>query len=99
MRCSTIITCELLNYTVQRQATQSKSTIKQAQSVANKQDKLVRNSKHVKKKHCHSSGQYCVHHNTGCSKESKQSIVTREAGKSVNIVTLEPDRLDVCGPN
>ena len=50
MRCSTIITCELLNYTVQRQATQSKSTIKQAQSVANK---LVRNSKHVKKD-CHS---------------------------------------------
>ena len=47
MRCSTIITCELLNYTVQRQATQS---IKQAQSVA---DKLVRNSKHVKKD-CHS---------------------------------------------
>ena len=53
MRCSTIITCELLNYTVQRQATQSKSTIKQAQSVA---DKLVRNSKHVKKD-CHSSRQ------------------------------------------
>ena len=39
-----------LNYTVQRQATQSKSTIKQAQSVA---DKQVRNSKHVKKD-CHS---------------------------------------------
>ena len=53
MRCSTIITCKLLNYTVQRQATQSKSTIKQAQSVADKQDKLVRNSKHVKKD-CHS---------------------------------------------
>ena len=28
-----------------------------------------------------------------------QSMVTREAGKPVNIVTLEPDRLDVCGPN
>ena len=98
MRCSTIITCELLNYTVQRQATQSKSTIKQAQSVPNKQDKLVRNSKHVKND-CHSSRQYCVHHNTGCLKESKQSMVTREAGKPVNIVTLEPDRLDVCGPN
>ena len=56
MRYSTIITCELLNYTVQRQATQSKSTIKQAQSVADKQDKLVRNSKHVKKD-CHSSRQ------------------------------------------
>ena len=26
-------------------------------------------------------------------------MVTREAGKPVNIVTLEPDRLDVCGPN
>ena len=38
-------------------------------------------------------------HNTGCLKESKQSMVTREAGKPVNIVTLEPDRLDVCGPN
>ena len=24
-------------------------------------------------------------------------MVTREAGKPVNIVTLEPDRLDVCG--
>ena len=47
MRCSTIITCELLNYTVQRQATQSKSTIEQAQSVADKQDKLVRNTKIV----------------------------------------------------
>ena len=47
MRCSTIITCELLNYTVQRQATQSKSTIEQAQSVADKQDKLARNTKIV----------------------------------------------------
>ena len=43
--------------------------------------------------------------NTNCHpsrnwlKESKQSMVTREAGKPVNIVTLEPDRLDVCGPN
>ena len=48
------------SYTVQRQVNQntllSKSTIKQAQSVANKQDKLVRNSTHVKKD-CHSSRQ------------------------------------------
>ena len=26
-------------------------------------------------------------------------MVTREAGKPVDIVTLESDRLDVCGPN
>ena len=89
MRCSTIITCELLNYTVQRQVNgqATESTIKLAQSDADKQvmtDKLVRNSKHVKKD-CHSSRQEYVHHNTGCLKESKQNMVTREAGKPVNI--------------
>ena len=62
---------------------------------------LMRNK--ISSKECshvgHSSRQQCVHHNTGCLKESKQSMVTREAGKPVNIVTLEPDRLDVCSPN
>ena len=47
MRCSTIITCELLNYTVQRQVNGQATEYTAIQSDADKQvmtDKLVRNS-------------------------------------------------------
>ena len=56
MRCSTIIACELLNYTVQRQVNGQATEYTAIQSDADKQvmtDKLVRNSKHD----CHSSRQ------------------------------------------
>ena len=52
MRCSTIITCELLNYTVQRQVNGQATEYTAIQSDADKQvmtDKLVRRSKHVEK--------------------------------------------------
>ena len=47
MRCNTIITCELLNYTVQRQVNGQATEYTAIQSDADKQvmtDKLVRNS-------------------------------------------------------
>ena len=63
MRCSTIITCELLNYTVQRQMNGQATEYTAIQSDADKQvmtDKLVRNS--IKSKQVEND--VCLIHNS-----------------------------------